>query len=267
MLGVLSGAIRAIGVLGMSPMLDNPTRDARLAEAALRNLHVDCVADRPEPAHFGSRLLHLGDEGLVLDAPVHQGRAVKLAAGESITGSFRLGTEILRFRCQVIGPATFRLDARFVVPVMVLRPPSSLELVQQRRYYRVDVAGRHPTDATLWPIMVDDAGEARVTAEFHGTIANVSAGGIGVLLSDPGLLEASRAGQLWARFALPGENESLIFRVAYRHGSFAEHCRQYLVGLEIVEYIEPGAHAEVIDRLARFVAQQQRAQFHRCRDC
>lgn len=267
MLGVLSGTIRATGVLGMSPMLDNPTRDARLAEAALRNLHVDCVADRPEPAHFGSRLLHLGDEGLVLDAPVHQGRPVELVAGESITGSFRLGTEILRFRCQVIGPATFRLNARFVVPVVVLRNPASLELVQQRRYYRVGIVGRHPTDVTLWPIMPDSSGETRVTAEFHATVVNLSAGGIGVLISDPGLLETSRAGQLWARFALPGENESLIFRVEYRHDSFIEHSRQYLVGLEIVEYIEPGAHAEVIDRLARFVAQEQRAQFHRCRDC
>lgn len=249
-------------------LTESQRRDSqKLAEAALRNLHLDCRCDSSDGGgQFQSRLLHFGPGGLVIDPPRKQGQPVELSPGQQITCTCRLGREILRFAATVRRGIRFRLNAQTDVQATLLDAPGRLEVVQRRRYYRVSLLGRSPLDVTLWPVGVGTDGKAAVAGEFHGRIKNISAGGIGALLKDESFFELAKDRQVWARFTLPEENESLIFQMNVRHREFIESSGMWYAGLEIVEFIEPGAHELVVERLTRFVARQERVALNRRKD-
>lgn len=245
---------------------DNVTDHHKLTEAALRNLHLDCMDAEDGFVRFQTRLLAMNDRGLVIGVPSNQGQPIELAIGQKITCTCRLGREILRFQTEPVGRTQHEVNPRLQVDAVILAEPERLETVQRRRYYRVSLVGRNPLDVTLWPVEVGLDGEAKVVAEYHGKIADISAGGIGVLLKEPQFIEQARGRQVWARFALPGENESLIFLMKIRRAEQVETSGLWTIGLEIKEFIEPGDHEVVIDQLARFVVAQEREQLNRRKD-
>lgn len=238
----------------------------RLSEAALRNLHVDGQAEGDPPRAFTSRILAFNERGLLIGSPIHHGRPVELAPTQRVVCTCRLGREIFRFCTEVTSLGRHKLKPGLLVDVVVLACPAELTLVQRRKNYRVSLVGRNPLDVTLWPVEVNCDGEASVVGEYHGKIADISAGGIGVLLKEQDFHEQSRGRQVWARFMLPGEQDSLIFRMQVRRWECVESSGLWTVGLEILEFIEPGEHEGMIDRLARFVVAQEREQLNRRKD-
>lgn len=235
-----------------------------LAEGALRNLHLDCHASSGGEA-FSSRMLHLVADGLIIDDPDVGDCGPALAEGDRITCSARLGREIFRFGGVVGGHRWFQLNAEKRVPAVLLIDVTDPVVVQRRRYYRVSLAGHGATDVTCWIVEQEEV-SARVCDEVSGLILDVSGGGAGMLTEHGERLAKLDGKQLWARFRLPGENESLIFRVALRHIRRIEVSGQFHVGLEFVEYIDPGEHQKVLDHLVRYVSQQERVELRRRKD-
>jgi len=226
----------------------------KIAEAALRNLHLDCFAEDNGPRPFTSRMLHWEGETLLIAPPHHQGQPVRLDAGQHVVCSCRLGREVLRFAARVAPLTANGPDGSGPTGAIRLCELGDPQTVEQRRYYRVSLAGRTPTDVTCWLVEADGDGPAKVRSRFNGYIMDISCGGVGVLAKTDQFTESAENRQLWIRFMLPTENESLIFRTALRHIQPHEQEGHYQIGLEFLEYIEPGQHQETVDRLARFIA-------------
>ncbi len=239
---------------------------SRLAEAASSNLRVDCARQQAPEERLTSRMLQLRSDGLLLAVPTHDGRPAEIAPGEALICIFRLGPELLRFVSPVESFVSYRVKPEVHVPALRLTAPGTLEVIQRRQYYRVSLVGRAPVDVTVWPVEFDRQNRPQVAGEFHAPMADISAGGIGLLVTDEAFFEAIIGRQVWVRFRLPDETESLIFRMVYRHRRPLEEGRRYLVGLEYGAFIDPSAHAVVIDRLTHFVAQQQRESLNRRKD-
>lgn len=230
--------------------------NAKVAEAVLRNLHIDCVLESDSARQFNSRMLQMTREGLIIDSPTHHGQMIDLAVDEKILCTCKLGTEILRFSATVKGGTTYQMNAHLAIPALQLSEPAMLSLVQRRRYFRVSLVGRSPVDVTLWLVDRDQAGKVNIRGEAHGRIVDISAGGLSVLTRDRAFVESAKECQLWARFSLPGENESLIFHVMLMHVRVIESTGMCRLGLELAEFIEPGAHSAVIEKLVHFVTTQ-----------
>lgn len=234
----------------------SPAGAAKLAEAALRNLHMDCSCLAPDGRQFTARMIVWRAGELVGTAPAAAGQHVSLQAGQQVVCSCKLGQEVLRFSATVaVGQAS--PDGRGAESAQLhLTHITEPQVVQRRRYYRIPLAGRHPSSATCWLVDQREPGLPKVCSKLDGEILDLSAGGIGVILVDDARLLAQAAElQTWVRFMVPGENESLIFRAALRHTELTGdgRCR---VGLEFLEYVEPGQHQAVIERLAHYAAQQ-----------
>ena len=236
-----------------------------LAEGALRNLHLDCVLGDADDGTFSSRMLHYADERLWIADLTHVGRVTKDAAGRTLTCSCRLGREILRFSGVIVGRRGFQLNAQRRIAALVLKDLTEPRIVQRRRYFRISLAGHVSADVTLW--VIDPSDEAgTVQGETCGKLVDLSGGGAGVVLVDTADLADLGDKQLWARFALPGENESLLFRVGLRHVRPMADRQAHHVGIEFIEYVDPGRHQRVVDDLVRFVSRQERIQLRRRKD-
>ncbi len=239
----------------MNQGIDVDNDCSKVAEAALRNLYVDGhVGDDPAARHFESRMLRLGLEGLLIAPPSFRGTPVDLNAGDTMVCSCRLGREILRFTAVVKDPACVATEGDREMPATLLSCPAEPTVVQRRRYFRLSLAGRQGTEATFWAVENSDAGATRVCGEFHGAIQDVSANGVGVELPDGEPLQQLGDRQLWVRFTLPGENESLIFRVELKHVQAPDPHGSCRIGLELVEFVEPGQYQSVFRKLTQFVA-------------
>jgi len=233
------------------------TKDcSKVAEAALRNLYVDGQTVEEPARRFESRLRRLAREGLLIDPPHYHGEPIELTAGEMVTCSCQLGREILRFTAIVREPAYTGTDSGREFPAALLSCPDEPTVVQRRRYFRLPLSGRQDTEATFWAVEADPKGPTRVCGEFHGTILDVSAGGVGVALRDAEPIQQLGHRQLWVRFTLPGENESLIFRVELKHVQAPDAHGACQIGLELVEFIEPGQYQAIFRKLTQFVATQ-----------
>jgi len=236
-----------------------------LAEGALRNLHLDCFLGDADDGTFASRMLHYGDERLWIADLTHVGRVTRDAQGRTLVCSCRLGRDILRFSGVILGRRGFQLNADRRIPALVLKDLTEPRVVQRRRYFRVPLAGHDSADVTLWVIdPFDEAGS--VQGEVRGRLVDLSGGGAGVVLIDTAGLADLGDKQLWARFALPGENESLLFRVGLRHLRPMADSRAQHAGIEFIEYVDPGRHQRVVDDLVRFVSRQERIQLRRRKD-
>ena len=246
---------------------DTSKGDAKLAEAALRNLHMDCRCGDPDGRAFTARMVAWQEGVLLATAPVAHGRPVALEAGQAVVCSCKLGQEVLRFSARVAQRCQAAESDAGTPPLQLaeLTPP---EVVQRRRYYRIPLTGRQPSAVTCWLVEparrdagagspAEDAAPSgpRVFCKRDGRVMDLSGGGIGIVIDDPRFAADAQGRQVWVRFGMPAENESLIFRAAVRH--VQEHpgggCR---IGLEFVEYIEPGQHQAVIERLGRFTESQ-----------
>lgn len=236
-----------------------------LAEGALRNLHLDCALGDVDDGTFSSRMLHYADGRLWIADLTHVGRVTRHAEGRTLTCSCRLGRDILRFSGVIVGRRGFQLNARRRIAALVLADLTEPRVVQRRRYFRVSLAGHASADVTLWVIdPLDEAGS--VQGETYGKMVDLSGGGVGVVLADASDLADLGDKQLWARFALPGENESLLFRVELRYLRPLDDRRAHHAGIEFIEYVDPGRHQRVVDDLVRFVSQQERIQLRRRKD-
>jgi c-di-GMP-binding flagellar brake protein YcgR len=231
----------------------------KIAEAALRNLHLDCFSEDNGAKPFASRMREWDGAELLIDPPQHHGRPVELAPGERVVCSCRLGQEIIRFTAVAAGDVCPGQDDQKRTALMRLTSLGGAQVIQRRRYYRVSLAGRDPSEVTCWLVAQDGSGVAEVCSKFVGRMTDLSAGGVGLVVAGKVAMDELAGRQIWVRFALPTENESLIFRTKSRYAEAVadgEGCR---IGLEFMEYIEPGQHSAVIEKLSRFVAMRQPA--------
>lgn len=241
-----------------------PSSSSFLAEAALRNLHVELQLPENKTETFGTRMLHLDGTNLIVDLPTSKGKPVKIPSGRTVTCSCRLGREIYRFEALVQGRDWFELNESARVPVLVLSNPTTPTVVQRRRYYRLSLAGRDTGPVKCWLVANDaETGRVEVRKEFTSQIVDISGGGMCILVESGELPKDLKGVQLWVRFMLPGENESLIFRAEPRHFRKVDKSGLHRVGVEFMEYIEPGQHRQVVDHLAKFIAETQREHLRR----
>lgn len=238
----------------------------KLAEGCLRNLQIECSRGSDPRNEYHARLLNYGPGGLFISVPAHQGCPVRIPAGEILCCKFRLGPETVRFTSPVVKHTKYNINPETEVTALLLSRPDKIEVIQRRRSYRVSMMDREEVPVTIWPVEFDANRKPHISGQYHGRIKDVSAGGINVLIKEVAFLEELEGRQLWVRFALPGGTESLIFRVDFRHEHYVEEIHLHAVGLQFVEFAKPGEQNHVIENLAKFVANRQRALLNRLKD-
>ncbi len=227
---------------------------SKIAEAALRNLRLEGLGGGDQDNPFKSRMLRMVSDRLVIEQPVGESGLIELAPGESVVCICQLGQEVLRFSAEVKGPTTYKLDQSRQMPAILLCRLGDPDVVRRRQYDRFTLDHADPMDVAFWVMELGPSGAARVCEEFHGTAADISAGGVSVTIEQIMWLRFLGEKQLWVRFMLPDQNESLIYHAEVRHCIKDERTGQHRLGLQFTEAIEPGQEQKMLAHLASFEA-------------
>lgn len=242
--------------------VDAGLRDNLLNDAASRNIAAELMVMRGEnlQSNLRSRLLFSDSDHVLVEAPTENGQPVELQPGQFIEVYFKLGHERFGFDTRVVGSTRTSLNQQTTVNALQLAPPHYLERRQRRKFYRISVASLPPIDAQL--VHLEENGQASQPIEAR--LCNMSAGGVAVL-ADEGQKPRFVSDQTWRiRFTLPvGDEEPFEFNAIVCHVRHVFQSKRQIIGLAFLPGEDQSIHRGSIERLARFVAAQQREQLFR----
>jgi len=244
--------------------VESDVRDNVLAEAAARNLPADLVLVRGEnlQANLKSRFLLCEPERLLLELPTHNGRPVLLQPGQFVEVYFKVNHDRFGFDSRAVSHCTVELNRGTSVEAVGVAPPRFLERRQRRKFYRVSVASLPTMEARLCPIDADPKRSVPITAR----LCNLSAGGVAVLTGARGAHRFVRDREYRLTFSLPDDAGELFeFYTVVCHVRDVFQSRRQIVGLAFLPGEGTSHHGAAIERIARFVAAQQREQLFRTR--
>ena len=203
------------------------------------------------------RLLAIDDRYVYTDRPRLDGPRLELSADQMVQVHFLCDGNRYVFRTRIADPWTsVRLNAKLRVAGVALRIPDRIITQQRRSDFRVSLAAGSiavrlhevdPNDMTLCPILA---------ARFTGRIANISAGGLGVLVKQVqrGVMEPGE--RYCAQFALPGEPDPMVLFVEVRNVRTNRDRKVHLVGMHFLPCAAVGT-ARRIAAVQRFIVAEQ----------
>jgi len=243
-------------------VVDEKVRDNLLSEAGHSNLAADLIVARGEnlQANLHSRFLRVQAERVLLEVPTHNGHPVILQTGQFVEVYFKVGHERFGFDSQVVGYSRIEVSAHGIVDAVDIAPPHFLEHRQRRKFYRVSVASLPALESRLWPAEADPDD----TDPIEARLCNLSAGGVAVLV-DRQRWQFTNDHGYRLQFLLPGDSHTFKFDTVVCHVRHVFHSRRQIVGLAFLPGRDPLAHRQAIDRIAQFVAIQQREDLFRSR--
>jgi c-di-GMP-binding flagellar brake protein YcgR len=244
--------------------VESEVRDNVLAEAAARNLPADLMLVRGEnlQANLKSRFLLYEPERVLLEVPRHNGRPVLLQPGQFVEVYFKVNHDRFGFDSRAVGHCRIDLNRGTTVEAVRVAPPRFLERRQRRKFYRVSVASLPTIEARLWPIDADSKRSLPIMAR----LCNLSAGGVAILTGADTAQRFVREKEYRLKFRLPDDlEEPFEFYTVVCHVRDVFRGRRQIVGLAFMPGEGTSHHGQAIERIARFVAAQQREQLFRAR--
>ncbi|MBL8761399.1 MAG: PilZ domain-containing protein [Phycisphaerae bacterium] len=189
-------------------------------------LSFDRPQDQPTPdLVWRVRVLEVGEEDLVVEAPIAVGKAIDLPGGTTLVGGMTIGQNRWMFRTTVV-----RAERRGNSPVLRLRAPENVERCSRRALYRISTAELCLPVVECWPLLnpltaipaeIACRAHARmalaaggnvlldppsvlpdVGPSFKARLANISGGGAGLVIERQDAASVDRVRQLWLRVDL-----------------------------------------------------------------
>lgn len=245
-----------------------------LGQACARNqpitVQFDTIDGQAKTAK--SRLLQMDQEHLMIDRPTIKGGLARIPQKSTITVSYSSGGDRYRFRSRAGKTRSFQLNEKTRIESLEILIPQTVERSQRRRDFRISLAGSGLLNGTLEPWLepAGDDPDENVTGGDEPLIqrppkilvrlANLSAGGVRVMV-DQAHGHGFRAGDHhWIEFQLPGEDKAFRICVEIRHVSNHSTTGNSAVGLKFVDDPASRKFRATIRRISRFVAEEQRRQ-------
>jgi c-di-GMP-binding flagellar brake protein YcgR len=247
-----------------------------LGQACARNQPIEVQFDTIDghAKTAKSRLLQMDETYLMIDRPTIKGGLAQIPDKSTITVSYNSGGDRYRFRSRVGTIRSVQLNEKTNIKSLEILIPETVERSQRRRDFRISLAGSGTLEGTLEPLNwqtesagddpdenVTGADESRIqSSKISVRLANISAGGVGVVM-DHTHAHLVRAGEHHSiEFWLPGDDDAFQVRVEIRHVINRSATANTVVGLKFIEDPASGSFRAAIQRVSRFVAEEQRRQ-------
>ncbi len=204
------------------------------------------------------RLLAVESHQLLTDEAQFVGSATVLRQRQSVMIHFLYDGVRWAFRTQVSRPLLLvTLNNEFRVRGMALQLPDQIAEQQRRSDFRVSLAGRDIV-ANLHATAAGDVRVCPVDAErFEGRLTNISAGGLGLLVSRNSRRSFALGELFYACFRLPDLDPECVLPVEVRNHRRVAESGATLVGVRFVS-CDPAHTSTQLAQIQRFVAVEQR---------
>jgi c-di-GMP-binding flagellar brake protein YcgR len=239
---------------------------ALLQDACARNLsgEIHCE-DVHRRGTARMRFLALDDDRVYTDRPQSIETPVAFRAHQRVVVYFLANATRYAFRARVAKPLVLvRLNDEQQVVGMALRLPAEVREEQRRSAYRVTIAGQG-IRVDLHQVNRDDPTGCPVDADrFSGQLANISAGGVCVLVESSERARPQPGDTFCIQFGLPDIPVPFVLPADVRHASPIHDGQAVRVGLCFLWCDLFDTRSQVV-RISKFVAAEQRRQLRRRR--
>ncbi len=232
-----------------------------IGEGCARTARVALLYEDPDGTIITGRvrLLELTKQHILADRPVYLEGDSAIPTGAAITVLLQIGESRYEFASAIEeNNRTVRLNARQVVPGIAMRKPLVITDSQRRAHVRISMAAYDPINVHLVSPCPDLPDACSVDAQvIYGWMADLSVGGVSVLV-DQGVLDvADPASRFFLTFALPGVADGFNMLASVRHCRVVPSGDSLRVGLGFCPWLQQ-RFARDQERISRFVTEHER---------
>jgi len=230
------------------------------------------------------RLLEVSEEELVVEMPAAFGQTIPLPSGAAIVGAMSIGQNRWMFHSRVIGIERIADRSTRAAAGLRLHAPDRVERCLRRDAYRVSTASLSLPPVECWPLLdptsaiaaevanralvreLERAPEGdtsdppasswtlpEVGAKFEARLANVSGGGLGLVLDADQATRSDRAGLLWMRIDLRPTLVAPIGVTARQVHSHRDSAQRTHIGCAFEFQFNPSHRAFICEQIGRYV--------------
>jgi len=160
---------------------------------------------------YKSHFLSIRANQLVLSQPTPDVAECHMepAAGQQVAVGCKKGYNKYLFVTRVIKLDRYEFDSGESVPTITVYAPDHMEKIQRRAYERASIPQEHSIAVRFWR-------SDQADAAWTGRLANLSAGGLAVLMPQEDAAPLDQNEQLLLRFAPLPTQQPLCFEVRFR---------------------------------------------------
>ncbi len=239
------------------------------------------------------RLLDVGEQNLVVEAPAAMGAAIPFGPGAQIVAAIVIGQNRWMFETRVHEVRSDPAGPAGAPPSLILEAPVSVERCHRRQSNRISTYELHLPHCTVWPLldldsavvaeranelMVEEAMAGgrlmiapgnpaeqhmmlpEVGPPFEAMIANLGGGGMGLVIDPKNARGVERHRLFWLRFSLPPTIPAPLSVTARMVHSHIDSAQRTYAGLAF-EFGHNRRHRDfLLARIFEYVASLQEAQ-------
>ena len=227
-----------------------------IAEAVQRHLPLK-ITNKQEKRWqvYNSNFLAVQSNRVILSMPIpdDKGCHMEVTEGQEIAVTFKKGYRKCLFLTRVIGRTEYQIDEGVSVPSIVTLCPQQIERFQRRAFNRAEVPEGEPVAVKIASL---ESGAEEL--KFSGQLCNLSAGGLGVTVSQSEMPEIEEDQQFEMRFVPLESQEEICVQARFRHATDQPEDESFMLGFHIIglEMTEQGRN--ILRRISRVVNLYQR---------
>lgn len=238
---------------------------AVLRVACSKNLPLDVrVLGEQSAETYRSRFLGISDrdtpvsKGLIIEAPTVKGNVVLMRPGQEIKVIFVYEGTFHSFNTRILDRERHQLNPQVTVSSLKLELPESLSTGKIRSFYRLPIPDSNRIELSLGIYAKQGARVRRIRAREKAFLTDLGGGGLGFRIPEGRSLLLSVDAHVFLSFRLPEDEEPirLIGRVCFSLRK--REMREMFFGVQFVETESDVQYKKNINRILRFVAEQQR---------
>lgn len=195
------------------------------------------------------RLLQCDERAIYIDRPSCYGMPLELTSDMSASVHFIVDGERYSFRADIIEECLIPLGREQSIPGFSLALPEHINRDERRLDFRASLGRSVEIISRVWP----DSGES--AAPFAAQIMNISAGGLAVVVVEPGPSPLRNGAAYRVEFQLPGLERIFQFRTELRHLRDLGGTG-YILGLKFLPQGDAAQMRHAIRQVSQFVARQ-----------
>lgn len=214
-----------------------------------------------------SRLLHDREQEIEVDSIQCIGKRLRIGPGAQVDAYFFLDEQLLTFRSVVTKVRhVVELNEEKKIVGLCLSRPRRVSQGQRREDHRVSVAGLAPIDVSIHEASPDNPNTSGLAAwRFTGQMVNLSRGGMAVRVEGPDRFRFRVSRFYYLSFAVPSEDEDMLFLVESRHVREMDRQEARIIGFQFLPWPSPLDLREHSRRIGKFCIETERQQLSRGR--
>lgn len=245
----------------MSGSTSRVSRSGRIVEYCCAH-RVPCELLRVEnDSHYllaRTRFLLPAEQGAFVAEPTILHHEDRLCVGMVVEVAFRIRTRHFMAEARVGPRRGVSLDNETRALARLLELRSGIQEAPRRLHYRLSVVAGPEVTCTLRPTGPGAGDVVPSVRTLHGMVANLSVGGLGLVLAG-NVTKVMCVGQRYGlRFCLPDFEEPFALTGEIRHVRFIPEPETTIVGVRFVAGDDPVRFRRIRDELGRFIAAEQR---------